>query len=122
MRLNSERTRKLLQRFDFKTLFVEELGWDHYISTLDVPVDGRNFALSAIAEKRGMVVFICEPLNDGSIPEYSRRRKIERQVAKSAHEHIIIYPDAGKSMQIWQWVKREAGKPTACREHPYYRP
>ena len=121
MRLNSERTRKLLQRFDFKTLFVEELGWDHYISTLNVPVDGRNFALSAIAEKRGMVVFICEPLNDGSIPEYSRRRKIERQVAKSAHEHIIIYPDAGKSMQIWQWVKREAGKPTACREHPYYR-
>ena len=52
MRLNSERTRKLLQRFDFKTLFVEELGWDHYISTLDVPVDGRNFALSAIVKFR----------------------------------------------------------------------
>ena len=51
MPLNLERTRRLLRGFDFKTLFVEELGWDHYISTLDVPVDGRNFALGAIAEK-----------------------------------------------------------------------
>ena len=23
--------------------------------------------------------------------------------------------------QIWQWVKREAGKPLACREHTYHR-
>jgi hypothetical protein len=61
MPLNLERTRRLLRGFDFKTLFLEELGWDHYTSILDIPVDGQNFTLSAIAEKRGIVVFVCGP-------------------------------------------------------------
>jgi hypothetical protein len=29
MPLNLERTRRLLQSFDFKTLFIEELGWEN---------------------------------------------------------------------------------------------
>lgn len=107
MPLNLERTRRLLQKFDFKTLFVEELGWDHYTSILDIPVDSQNFSLAAIAEKCGMVVFMCEPANNISMPDYSIRRKIERQVTKSHHEHIIIYLNADKTRQVWQWVKRQ---------------
>jgi len=118
--MNLERTRKLIQSFDFKTLFIEELGWDRYKAELDVSVDSQNFRLRAFSEKRGMVVLICDPGMDGSIPDYSIRRKIDRQVKKSHHEHLIIYVAADKSKQIWQWVKREQGKPVACREHPYY--
>lgn len=120
MPLNLERTRRLLREFDFKTLFVEELGWDHYTSTLDIPVDGQNFALGAIAEKRGVVVFVCGLASNGSMPDYSIRRKIERQVTKSHHEHLIIYLNADKTRQVWQWVKRQSGKPAQCREHTYY--
>ncbi len=120
MPLNLEQTRRLLREFDFKTLFVEELGWDHYTTTLDIPVDGQNFALGAIAEKRGIVVFVCGPANNGSMPDYSIRRKIERQVTKSHHEHLIIYLNADKTRQVWQWVKRQPGKPAQCREHTYY--
>jgi len=120
MPLNLERTRKLLQSLDFKTLFIEELGWDRYKTELDVSVDSQNFRLSAFSEKRGMVVFICDPPKDDSIPDYSIRRKIERQVTKSHHEHLIIYLDSDKSKQVWQWVKRQPGKPAACREHAYY--
>jgi hypothetical protein len=120
MPLNLERTRRLLRGFDFKTLFIEELGWDHYTSILDIPVDGQNFTLSAIAEKRGIVVFVCGPASNGSMPDYSIRRKIERQVTKSHHEHLIIYLNADKTRQVWQWVKRQSGKPAQCREHTYY--
>ena len=120
MPLNLERTRRLLRGFDFKTLFIEELGWDHYTSILDIPVDGQNFALGAIAEKRGVVVFVCGPASNGSIPDYSIRRKIERQVTKSHHEHLIVYLNADKTRQVWQWVKRQSGKPAQCREHTYY--
>jgi len=120
MPLNIKRTRTLLQNFDFKTLFIEELGWNHYTSILDIPVDGQNFALGAIAEKRGIVVFVCGPSNNGSMPDYSIRRKIERQVTKSHHEHLIIYLNADKTIQVWQWVKRQPGKPAQCREHTYY--
>ena len=35
-------------------------------------------------------------------------QKIQKQVAKSVHEHLIIYTDAEKTTQIWQWVKHEA--------------
>ena len=120
MLLNLERTRTLLRGFDFKTLFIETLGWDHYTSILDIPVDGQNFALVAIAEKRGIVVFVCGPASNGSMPDYSIRRKIERQVTKSHHEHLIIYLNADKTRQVWQWVKRQSGKPAQCREHTYY--
>ena len=57
----------------------------------------------------------------GALPDYNLRRKIERQVAKSAHEHFLIFTDAAKTSQIWQWVRREPGKPTAAREHRFDR-
>ena len=62
-----------------------------------------------------------QPAADGRIPDYATRRKIQKQVAKSVHEHFIIYTDAEKTTDIWQWVKREQGKPDACREHRYNR-
>ena len=71
-------------------------------------------------KKRGMVVFECPtPEVDGSLPDYATRRKIQKQVAKSSHENFIIYTNAEKTTQIWQWVKRQQGKPDACREHRY---
>ena len=120
MPLDTVSARQYIKAFDFKTLFVEELGWDRCNNKIDIALDGSSFNLSAVAEKHGMVVFACNPLPDGSFPDYSLRRKIERQAAKSVHEHIIIYADLDKTSQIWQWVKREADKPTACREHTYH--
>jgi hypothetical protein len=122
MPLNIKRIRTLLQNSDFKTLFVEELGWNRYKAELDVFVDNQSFRLNAFTEKRGIVVFLCDPPSDKSIPDYSIRRKIERQVTKSHHEHLIIYLDTDKGKQIWQWVKRETGKLTACREHRFSAP
>lgn len=121
MPLDVTRTRQHLSRFDFKTLFLEELGWDSHTASVDVVIDGQTFTLTAIAQKRGMVAFICPPNGLSGIPEYPTRRKIERQVAKSVQEHLLIYTDPAQTMQIWQWVKREAGKPTACREHTHHR-
>ncbi|MDD5558434.1 DNA methyltransferase [Candidatus Methylomirabilis sp.] len=121
MPLDVTRTRQYLSRFDFKTLFLEELGWDSHTASVDAVSDGQTFALTAIAQKRGMVAFICSPNGPSGIPEYPTRRKIERQVAKSVQEHLIIYTDPAQTTQIWQWVKREVGKPTACREHTYHR-
>ncbi len=117
MALDITQARHCLGDFDFRTLFVEELGWDRYSAELPISVDSRDFTLAAVAQKRGLVVYLCR----GDIPDYPTRRKVERQVAKSVLEHLIIYADPPKTLQIWQWVKREAAKPTACREHTYHR-
>jgi hypothetical protein len=33
--------------------------------------------------------------------------------------YFIIYVDEQRTTQIWQWVRREPGKPLASREHRY---
>jgi len=120
MALSIAEGRNLLTAYDFKTLFIENLGWNRYRARLEIPVDSWTFTLSAIAEKCGMVAFVCDPGTDGRIPNYPARRKIERQVAKSAHEHLIIFTNATRTSQVWQWVRHERGKPAACREFPYH--
>ena len=119
MPLDTQRTRQYLKAFEFRPLFSEEMGWERYASTIHASVDGLAFDLTGIAEKRGLVAFLCSSSN-GRIPDYATRRKIEAQVTKTAFEHIIIYADAGRTTQVWQWVKREAGKPAASREHTYH--
>jgi Eco57I restriction-modification methylase len=119
MPLDTQRTRQYLKAFDFRPLFNEELGWERYAATLQVKFDGLTFILTGIAEKRGLVAFLCSS-SDDRIPDYTTRRKIEARVTKTAFEHIIIYSDAGRTTQVWQWVKREAGKPVASREHTYH--
>jgi hypothetical protein len=118
--LDTTRVREYIKLVNFTKLFIEELGWDRHTNRLDIPVDGQVFNLTAVAQKKGMVAFSCEPRADGEIPDHATRLKIERQVSKSVHEHLILYLDRDRSTQIWQWVKREPGKPTACREHAYH--
>jgi hypothetical protein len=114
--MNTSRARQLLRNFDFRPLFIDELGWDRYNSGLEITVPGSSVTLSAVAQKRGMVAYRCPPIAD-RCPDYAQRRKIEYQLAKAVHEHLIIFTDQGNTTQIWQWVKRESGKPLACREH-----
>ncbi|MFO1420708.1 MAG: DNA methyltransferase [Candidatus Competibacteraceae bacterium] len=121
MPLDATRARSLLKAFDFTVLFLEELGWDRQGGTLNVMVDERPFVLDAIAHKRGMAAYRCPTPPGERLPNYATRRGIEQQVTRSVHEHFIIYTDAEQSTQIWQWVKREPGKPTACREHRFDR-
>ena len=120
MTTNAEQLRPYLQAFDFNGLFVSGLGWNHYPGNpLRITIDEFTFGLEPVAEKAGFAVFVCAPDADGAIPPYPIRRKIENQVAQRAFEHLIIFVDESRASQIWQWVKRETGKPTACREMQY---
>lgn len=121
MLLDRARCCPLLQSFDFRTLFIEELGWDNHKASLEIQFAGQPHTLQAVAQKRGMIAYRCAVSAGEHLPEYSVRRKIEQQVAKAAHEHLIIFTDAAQTTQIWQWVKREPGKPAACREHTFHK-
>jgi hypothetical protein len=121
MELNTTHVRHLLKSFDFRPLFIEELGWDHHDARLEIFLDGRTIGLEALAQKRGMVTYLCPTFPDEKLPNHAMRRKIEKQVSKTAHEHLIIFIDEDKTTQVWQWVRREPGKPLACREHTFYK-
>ncbi|HUT58507.1 MAG TPA: DNA methyltransferase [Phycisphaerae bacterium] len=114
MKIDVPAVRKCLKSFDFKTLFREHLGWDNHQAQLDIPVDGNIIHLTAVAQKRGFVAFTCP-----SIPERATRLKIDHQITKSAREHFVIYADQPAGQQVWQWVRREPGKPMASRYHRF---
>ena len=118
MPVSIEELRSHLQAFDFPRLFVEGLGWDHYVTEpFVVRVDERDYTLKPIAEKAGFAAYECDSSVDNNVPQYPVRRKIESEVAKRTFEHLIIFTDLGRRAQVWQWVRRESGKPAACREY-----
>ncbi len=144
MKIEFAGVRKCLKDFDFRTLFREHLGWDKHTLEIAVgdrpdrpdqpdwpdqadqadpadPADRRGlrrsgaaFTLTAVAQKRGFTAFLCD-----TIPERAVRLKIDHQITKSVREHLIIYADKAAGQQVWQWVRREPGKPMANREHRF---
>ncbi len=120
MQFTTQETRQYLKESEFEDLFTQVLGWDNHSQTLPVIVDETKYVLTALAEKHGMAVYECPQMTEKQpFPDYATRRKIQRQVAKASHENFIIYTNAEKTIQIWQWVKRQRGRPDACREHRY---
>ena len=119
MTLNRRKIRTHLQNFDLRTLFVEELGWDHGGVDTVVDVDARSFALEAVAHKRGMVAYQFVADSETTFPEHGTRRKIEKAVAKEVREHLIVYATHDRTEQSWQWVKREPGQPDRHRSESF---
>jgi type I restriction-modification system DNA methylase subunit len=120
MTIDLNRARRNLQTSNFRKLFIEDMGWDHPTSDLDIQYNGDQLHLTAVAQKRGLTVLICSPLESGKIPDYADRRKIETQLRKLIHEHILIFTNVDYTKQVWQWVRREPGRPTTSREYEYY--
>jgi hypothetical protein len=120
-RLDIPRTRDLLQKFDFSTLFIEELGWSRPTTRKAVPWtdNGTTFERRQIAELSGVVVFEIAT-QGGSIPDAKARATIHKEIAKLHHENLLIFLDQKRTQSLWYWVKREGGK-TYPREHLYVR-
>ena len=120
MQVQVEELRPYLQDFNLTGLMVEGLGWNHHRGTvISAAIGNESYALTPVAEKAGFAVYRCGPGADGGIPPQSVRRQIEKQVAQTHYEHLIIFVDADETRQVWQWVKRESGKPPAIRELRY---
>ena len=114
MPISRERARPLLQAFDFRRLFLEQLGWDKHAGDLEKTLDGQAYRFRAVAQKRGIVVLVCN-----SIPPYGTRLKLDKLVAKDHFEHLIVFADQAHGRQVWQWMRRESGKPNALRAYAY---
>ncbi|WP_202925279.1 type IIL restriction-modification enzyme MmeI [Myxacorys almedinensis] len=117
MSLNRARAQKYLQKFDFESLFIEELGWDTVDRvTLPFEIDGEFFEVVAIAQKRGFTVFKCIT---PEIPARPLRVKLDRQLTDYSKSHLLVFGDEGKTQQTWMWVRQEPGKPLAPRFEQY---
>lgn len=113
MAINRERVRQQLKAFEFKPLF-NDLGWDNLATELVKQVGGTDYRFHGVAEKRGVVVLVSD-----SIPEYAVRVKLDKLIAKDHFEHLIVFSDKAHDRQVWQWFRKEPGKPVAIRTYPW---
>lgn len=120
-KLNIEQARKALQAFDFKTLFIEELGWSNPASGKAVTEIIKDIIIirKPIAELSGAVVFeITTP--EGEVPDPRKRFAIAKEIQKQHYEHVLIFLDKDRKQSIWHWLKNQ-DKKMVSREHFFFR-
>jgi len=115
MALTKQQFSGYIKQFNFRELF-NEMGWNNDKTVQPIIVDDITYSLKAVAEKSGFKILQCNSINNGLIPDYNTRKKIETKVTKLFHEHLIIFIDSNKKEQIWQFVVRQSGKPTKVTE------
>ena len=98
--------------FGFPTPFREYLGLDVHHAHLEIPVNLDRFNFEVGWQKRGFVACLCQ-----RIPMRVDRFQIDRLVTKSSRERSIIYCDQAQGTQVWQWVRRDARRSLANRDH-----
>lgn len=138
MSVNLGKARILLQAFDFRALFIDELGWNK--PALDrAEREGRNmfppapelagaetwnqggvdYTRKEIASLAGGGVVIFEvTAADGSIPDKKALAAIHAEISKLHHENLLIFIDSQRSQSVWYWVKRDGPKKHP-RDHIY---
>jgi hypothetical protein len=119
-KLDLSRARDLLQTFDFKRLFVEELGWSQPSDPRPgawAGVDGTEFQRRAIAQLAGVVVFELTAEN-GAIPDAKARLAAHTEISKLHHENLLIFLDPNRTQSLWYWVRRDAVK-SYPRDHHF---
>ena len=120
MPFNSQRAHPLLQAGELTRLFVEELGWEPCRQKLVLRAGETDYALTAIAEKRGFIAWRCAS-PDGGLPDHNTRLKLDRALAQTSFEHLIVFVTADLQRQSWVWVRREPGRPLAAKTHDFTR-
>ena len=91
---------QLVDRAEFRTLFVEELGWnnpDQPDTTLQV--EGVSFTLHNVASYKGLRIWLCDVL-----PPRQSQRIIDDLIGQTSHERLVIFADT--EHQEWRWPRR----------------
>ena len=86
--MDRRRAAKLIEQAEIATLFADELMWNRQRAVVLIQVEGRDLQLQSVAEKKLVQVLLCPPQEDGTLPPYNLRQKIERQVTRQAREHL----------------------------------
>ena len=102
MPIHFDRTRTLLQQFEFQRLFIDELGWSKPTSrrAVDFSVKDARFTRSEIAQLAGAMVFEVTS-EDGPIPDAKLRAAVHKEIAKLHHENLLIFVDRDRTQSLW---------------------
>jgi len=121
MPLDPTSAREYLNAFDFKTLFIEELGWSKPTSreAMEFVCQDVMFTRQEIASLSGVVVFEITAAA-GLIPDADTCKAIHKEISALFHENLLIFLDVDRTQSLWYWAKREGAK-LLPRRHSYFK-
>lgn len=108
--LSKSQFKTYIRSFAFTELF-NHLGWNYLQEEHPVNVDQFTFHLRSVAEKSGFRIIVIGPDHNGKIPAYQTRLKIDKLITPKFREHLLLFEDAKRQRQLWQWIIKEPGKP-----------
>lgn len=110
MPLDFKRARNLLNKFDFQTLFIEELGWGQpQLKSFPLEIEGQSYTCTHIAQVSEVVVFEVTAAS-GELPAPPVRQQIHKAITDRHAENLLIFLEPDRTWSLWHWVKREGHK------------
>ncbi len=109
MNISRELFDEYVKKFDFKGLF-NYLGWDNVrVQLSPIQIKDHVYTFTAIAQKSSFMVVKCSS-DDGLIPKYAIRSRIDNELRKQIQEHMLIFADSEDVDQVWLYSYRFNGK------------
>ena len=111
MSINFQKSRDLLQDFQFNDLFVYQLGWNNPESQrpIEMAIEGEVYYRAKVAELSGVAVFEISS-DSGEIPATKVRETIYKEISGLVRENLLIFLDKNRTQSLWYWVKRDGTK------------
>lgn len=95
----------LVNKGEWRKLFIEELGWsrpgpnDKVQISIEIEMLGPHlYQFDEVAQYRGIRIFVCPEL-----PDARAQRLLDRQIRRHSTERLIIF--SGEYEQEWRWPR-----------------
>ena len=102
MALSKRQFIQYLKDADFRTLFIEEMGWNKYSTAMaDIPtffVEDKSFDIKTIAHRNGFQILQCFV---EELPSNSVCKKLDTKLRKAANDYICIFIVSGTEHHEW---------------------
>lgn len=102
MALTKQKFTSYLKAADFRTLFIEEMGWNKISSSFAaLPtfyVEEKPFEIKAIAHRNGFQVLVSYVTD---LPSNTTCKKLDTKLRKAANDYICIFVIPGTEHQQW---------------------
>ncbi len=102
MALTKQKFIAYLKAGDFRTLFIEEMGWNKVGNTFSVLptfyVGETSYEIKAIAHRNGFQVLHC-PVDE--LPSNATCKKLDTKLRKAANDYICIFTVPGTEHHQW---------------------
>ena len=102
MALSKKQFVEYLKAVDFRSLFIEEMGWNKFSSSMAdipaIPVGDAVYSIKTIAHRNGFQVLQCSVKE---LPSNSVCKKLDTKIRKAANDYICIFVIPGTEHHQW---------------------